>query len=93
MRTTLTLEDDLARELQERARRNGVTFKEVVNAAIRSGLSRGEDPATRLPDFVVDARPCGFRAGIDPRKLNQLNDELEADSFERKLRGESEPRP
>lgn len=39
MRTTLTLDPDLAAALQERARRTGATWKDVVNEAIRAGLA------------------------------------------------------
>ena len=43
MRTTLTLEDDVAVRL-ERLRRNGRTFKEVVNEVMRAGLDALEKP-------------------------------------------------
>lgn len=39
MRTTLTLDDDLFMALNERARATGRSFKEVVNEALRRGLS------------------------------------------------------
>jgi hypothetical protein len=38
MRTTLTLDDDLAGLLKQRAQELGVRFKEAVNRAIRTGL-------------------------------------------------------
>ena len=38
MRTTLTIDDDLADLLKRRARELGVPFKEAVNSAIRAGL-------------------------------------------------------
>ena len=38
MRTTLTLDDDLAGLLKQRAEALGVSFKEAVNRAIRAGL-------------------------------------------------------
>ena len=38
MRTTLTLDDDLAMALQEIARATGRPFKSVVNACLRKGL-------------------------------------------------------
>lgn len=82
MRTTLTLDDDLAKELKSRARRSGRSFKEVVNEALRRALRSGEKPASRPPRFVVEARACGFRRGVDPLKLNQLSDELEIEEFE-----------
>ena len=38
MRTTLTLDDDLAGLLKQRARELGIPFKEAVNRTIRAGL-------------------------------------------------------
>ena len=79
MRTTLTLDDDVARQLREEARRTGRSFKEVVNDALRRGLSSGAAPSPRPPRFRVRPKACGFQPGIDLRKLNQLVDEMEID--------------
>jgi hypothetical protein len=79
MRTTLTLEDDLARQLREESRRSGRSFKDVVNDAIRRGLSTGAEPSPRKRKFTVQARSCGFQPGVDLQKLNQLLDEMEID--------------
>ena len=38
MRTTLTLDDDLAGLLKQRAQELGVPFKEAVNRIVRAGL-------------------------------------------------------
>lgn len=38
MRTTLTLDDDLATQLHEIARRREESFQKVVNATLRRGL-------------------------------------------------------
>ena len=61
MRTTLTLDDDLAKELTKLARRLGVSFKEVVNDAIRRGISMGNVPTRRRPPSSLNRRPadCG----------------------------------
>src|SRR4029077_17308544 len=85
MRTTLTLDEDLARQLQEMARRAGISFKEIVNDTLRKGINRGEKPAAQIPRFTVKPKACGFRSGVDPLRLNQLNDELEMEDFQRKL--------
>lgn len=79
MRTTLTLDNDLAAALQEQALLHGISFKQVVNDTLRRGLS----PRTqeRKPMFRVKPLPGGFRQGVDPLKLNQLNDELEVQDF------------
>lgn len=80
MRTTLTLDDDLAGLLKRRARELGVPFKEAVNRAIRAGL--GEAAAMRrhpVPRTIPHS--FGLRPGIDPDKLGQLADELESEAY------------
>ena len=79
----MTLEDDLARRLKELARSSDRNFKEVVNDAIRKGLSLGEAAAARQERFTVQPKACGFRAGIDLTKLNQLYDDLETEDLRR----------
>lgn len=92
MRTTLTLDDDLALELKKIARTTGLPFKEIVNRTLYRGLARGDKPVASAPPFRVEARAGGFRQGIDLRKLNQLYDELEAEGLNRAL-GEGETNP
>jgi hypothetical protein len=80
MRTTLTIDDDLAGLLKRRARELGLPFKEVVNRTLRTGL--GEQAKVRrnaAPRTIPHA--FGFRPGIDLDKLNQLVDELEAEAY------------
>lgn len=79
MRTTLTLDDDVAAVLRERARLLELPFKQVVNDALRRGLSPA--PAEPGPAYRVTPHPSGFRPGVDPARLNQLNDSLEAAAF------------
>ena len=79
MRTTLTLDDDLAAALKEQAQRAGQPFKQVVNNALRRGLS--PVLAEAEPDYEVRPHDSGFRPGVDPLRLNQLNDSLEAADF------------
>lgn len=85
MRTTLTLDDDLARELKDLARVSDRSFKEVVNQTLRKGLSVGDKPATDLPPFEVKPHSSAFRPGIDLEKLNQLYDQLEMEDFQEEL--------
>lgn len=77
MRTTLTIDDDLARRLKEEARRSRRSFKEVVNEVIARGLSAADAPAGPAAPFRVEATAAGFRPGVDIRKLSKLVDELE----------------
>jgi len=82
MRTTLTLDDDLAEALARVARRDDRTFKDVVNETLRRGLLTGERPAEPgRSAFTVQPEACGFLPGVDPLRLNQLVDQMELDRF------------
>ena len=84
MRTTLTLDDDLAGLLKRRARELDLPFKEVVNRAIRAGLSEATASRShKVPEVI--SHSFGFRPGIDLDKLGHLLDELEAEAFAEKL--------
>ena len=89
MRTTLTIDDDLAGILQSRSRELGKTFKEIVNAALRKGLS---DNLETIP-HQVSVRPhdFGFKPGVDMDRLNQLVDALEIEDYLRKARRDDSP--
>ncbi|MEI6034353.1 MAG: hypothetical protein WCS65_08765 [Verrucomicrobiae bacterium] len=81
MRTTLTLDDDIALELRKIAASTQQGFKSVVNELLRRGLAAGPKPLFLAEPFVVKAKSCGFLPGIDPLKLNQLADEIESEDF------------
>ena len=79
MRTTLTLEEEIADSLKERARLLNKPFKQIVNDALRRGLSPAIEE--EWSTYTVKPLPGGFRAGVDPYRLNQFNDELDASEF------------
>ena len=64
MRTTLTLDDDLAELLKQRAWELGVPFKEAVNRAIRAGLGDAAQTRSRHAPKVIP-HSFGFRPGVD----------------------------
>jgi hypothetical protein len=81
VRTTLTLDDDLARALRDRARERDLPFKQVVNDAIRAGLNaRLETPKPyRMKPGNLHIRP-----GIDVTRIGKLLDEMDVEEFIRK---------
>ena len=81
MRTTVTLDADVEQLLRDAMQSQRQSFKEALNQAIRRGLSNAEAVTEETP-FVVRPRRMGLRAGIDPARLNQTADELEAESFQ-----------
>ena len=80
MRTTLTLDDDVADKLREQARLQDKTFKQVVNDVLRHGMSPGAGE-TLKPEYRVVPNHSALAPGIDPMKLNQINDQLEVETF------------
>ena len=60
VRTTITLDDDVAVKLQALARRSGRPFKEVVNETLRRGFASAAT-ARRVAPFKVQARDLGAR--------------------------------
>ena len=83
MRTTLTLDADLAKKLKDLAHRRGQSFKQTLNEVVRRGLGASE-PRPQAARYVLTPHQGGFRPGIDPGKLNQLVDQLEVEDFVRK---------
>lgn len=82
MRTTLTIDDDLAGILQRRSRELGKSLKETVNDALRRGLAESFQESTRT--VVVRPHDFGPSPGMDMDRLNQLVDELEVEDYVRK---------
>lgn len=78
MRTTVTLEPDLAKKVKALAHRRKLSFKQALNEVIRRGLTSSARQDTQ-PRYTLEPHPSGFRPGIDPGKLNQLYDQLEVE--------------
>lgn len=79
MRTTIALDDDLAEKLQAIAHKRRESFRKVVNETLRRGLSGQEARSPRAKPFRTDTFDSPFRSGVDPLRLNQLADDLEAE--------------
>ena len=84
MRTTLTIDDDLAGILQKKASQQGHSFKAVVNDLLRAGIAASGEAVHRRKPVKVIGRPLGLKPGYDPDKLNQLVDELAGEDYLRK---------
>jgi len=85
MRTTLTLDPDVARLVDEAVRREHRPFKHVVNDALRRGLVPQSSARTAKP-FRVKAHRARLRPGLDPLGFNRLSDELEDGAVMGKVR-------
>jgi hypothetical protein len=84
MRTTLTLEPDVARMVAEEVHRRRQPFKRVVNDALRRSLT---PRAGRVRSARYRVRPvtASLLPGIDRGKLNAVADEREDQALVAKL--------
>jgi len=83
MRTTVTLDEDVAAKLKRLARERDISFKEALNSSVRHGIERGEGksrPYRLPPPQRLEARP-----GVNLDKALQLAGELEDAETMRKL--------
>ena len=77
MRTTLTLDDDVAAKLQAESRRAGRSFREIVNETLRRGLATRRLTAPREP-FKVRPRDSGnLKPGLSLDNIGELLEQLE----------------
>lgn len=85
MRTTLTIDDSLFRELKEIANRSGKSFKQVVNEALQAGIRDGQIARRSKPYRLKPASMGEFNAGFNIIKTLQSADRLEDEELVRKL--------
>jgi plasmid stability protein len=77
MRTTLTLDDDVAAKLKAEARRSGRSFRDVVNDTLRRGMATRSPSPAREP-FKVAARDLGaLRPGLTLDNVADLLEQVE----------------
>jgi hypothetical protein len=75
VRTTLSLDDDIASLLKQEIRRSGVSFKEAVNHYLRLGLTAAKQPARKK--FVVKPLAMGLPPGLSYDNVGELIEALE----------------
>ena len=76
MRTTLTLDDDVAAKLRAEVRRSGRPFKQIVNQTLRLGLSSRRQYKS-LPPFKVKPYDMGLRPGFNYDNIGELLERLD----------------
>lgn len=84
MRTTLTLDPDVAADLKRRVRRTGKPFRQVVNDAVRAGL-RAQDAPPPRPYRLTPVSLGGPLPGVNLDKALQLAAALEDEEITRKI--------
>ena len=77
MRTTVTLDEDVAAKLRAEARRTGKPFKTILNESLRVALSTGRGRGRPAP-FRIEPRDLGnLRPGLSLDNIGELIDLVE----------------
>jgi hypothetical protein len=77
VRTTLTLDDDIASLLKKEARKSGESFKQLVNRFLRAGLAAPKHAPRKR--FMVTPINLGLPA--DYTKVEELLEYLEGPDY------------
>lgn len=77
----MTLDPDVAAALEQAARERRVSFKQVLNDAVRAGLRPAQEPHP----YRLVTKPMGLRAGVDLDKALALAADLDDREVMRKL--------
>jgi hypothetical protein len=81
MRTTLTLDDDVAAKLKSESQRAGRPFREIVNETLRRGLESRRAAAQRRA-FKVTARDLGnLKPGLSLDNIAELIEHVEGSLY------------
>jgi hypothetical protein len=80
MRTTLTLDPDVAAKAKQGAARLGKPLKEVINAALRLGLDQVLKPPLAKP-YQTKARPLGLRRGFSYDNIGEMLARAEGEDY------------
>jgi hypothetical protein len=78
MRTTLTLDPDVARLVEDAVHRERRPMKQVINDALRSALGRSGE---RHTPYRVVVHESGLQPGFDLSGFNRLADEMEDEAI------------
>lgn len=85
MRTTLTIDDSIAKKLKDNAHRTGKSFKDIVNETLRAGLVAKNISQKAKLYRMKPAFMGGAVAGYNLDKALSLADHIEDEEIVRKL--------
>lgn len=82
MRTTLTLDDDVAAAVERRRAHRGTRLREEINDLLRAGLAASDRPVSESPAYELPTFDPGRPLITDIRALAEI---LDHDDVERAL--------
>jgi len=81
MRTTITIEDDVAASLKRFGKGRGLKFKDLVNLALREGLKSLATPAKKRKTFQTRSADLGSCRTANVDNIAEVLAVAEGESF------------
>jgi hypothetical protein len=81
MRTTITLDHDVAQRAKAVRARSGKTFKQVINDALRAGFERLDDAPKRSKPYRTKPKKMQLREGLHVDDVGGLIAQLEGETW------------
>jgi len=81
VRTTLTIDDDVAAELERLRRARNASLKDLVNDALRRGLQDIAAPPKERKPFRTKSFDCGRLLIDNIDNVWEVLDQIEGDNF------------
>jgi hypothetical protein len=81
VRTTLTIDDDVAVELEKLRRARDASLKDVVNEALRRGVRDMAEPPKRKKPFRTKSFDCGRLLIDNIDNIWEVLDQIEGEKF------------
>ncbi|MBN9578713.1 MAG: DUF2191 domain-containing protein [Alphaproteobacteria bacterium] len=85
MRTTLTIDEDVAVRLKRLRKARDISLKDLINDALRRGLDAAEKPPAKRKPFRTKTFDAGKPLFDSPEELKALMNRLQWEEDMRKL--------
>lgn len=79
MRTTLTLDEDVAQEAKKASRRLKRPFKKIINQALRLGLKKIDQPVSKKV-YKTHTHPLNLRKPYQLDNIQELIAQIEGEN-------------
>ena len=81
MRTTITLDHDVAQRAKAARAKSGKSFKQVINEALRAGFERLDEAPKKGKPFKVKSAKMGLRPGLSYDNIGELLAQAEGEDY------------
>lgn len=80
MRTTLTLEEDVAQQVRRQTKQFHLPFKQVINRALRLGLEQMIRAKPRRTSYRTISHSMGIKSGYNLDNIQDLISQIEGEN-------------